>query len=82
MPARFDIGGRTVMGSDGMRSGQPRVQGLALSATVSSDGDAERPFAARPDGGDVQLSAETTFRSHLDGLGSAAAPGNCEEETV
>jgi PhnB protein len=68
MHASFRIGETEVMASDGMCSGQPGFQGVALSLTVPDEATAERFFAALEDGGQVQMPLAQTFFSPRFGM--------------
>jgi PhnB protein len=68
MHSSFKIGETTVMASDGVCSGKPSFQGFSLSVSVSSDGEAERLFAALSDGGKVQMPLAKTFFSSRFGM--------------
>ncbi len=62
------IGDSIVMGSDGRCSGKPAFQGVSLSLTVKSDGEAEQRFAALSEGGQVQVPLTKTFFSSRFGM--------------
>jgi PhnB protein len=68
MHASFQIGETTVMASDGRCGGQPSFQGFALSLTVSTEAEADRPFGAIVDGGQVIMPLTTTFFSPRFGM--------------
>ena len=61
MHASFRIGGTQVMASDGNNQGKPSFQGFALSLAVSTEGEADKRFAALAEGGQVQLPLTQTF---------------------
>jgi PhnB protein len=64
--AVLNIGGSSVLASDGQGESQPDFSGFTLSLTVSDDGEAERLFAALSAGGTVQVPmAPTPFASRL-----------------
>jgi PhnB protein len=61
MHASLQIGGSTVLASDGRCQGQPSFHGFALSLTAADDAEAKRLFEALADGGQVQLPLTKTF---------------------
>jgi PhnB protein len=61
MHACFRIGDTAVMASDGMCSGKPNFQGVALSVTARDEAEAKRLFASLSDGGKVQMPLAKTF---------------------
>ena len=61
MHASLQIGGSTVLASDGRCSGQPSFQGFALSLTAADDAEAKRLFEALGEGGQVQMPLAKTF---------------------
>lgn len=63
MHARLDIGGSTLLLSDGMCQGQPDFQGFSLSITAPDPAAAERLFNALSDGGQVRMPMTKTFFS-------------------
>jgi PhnB protein len=68
MHASFRIGDTTVMASDGLNSGRPSFQGVALSIAVPDEATADRFFAALADGGQVQMPLTRTFFSPRFGM--------------
>jgi PhnB protein len=62
------IGDQTVMASDGRCEGGPNFQGFALSLNITSEGEADRLFAALSDGGQVQMPLTRTFFSPRFGM--------------
>ena len=68
MHARLQIGGATLLVSDGRCGGKPEFEGIALSLTVSSEADAERLFKGLSDGGKVQMPLAKTFFSAKFGM--------------
>lgn len=64
----FRIGDTAVMASDGRCSGQPSFQGFSLSLTAPDPAEAERPFSALGDGGQVQMPLAQTFFSPRFGM--------------
>jgi len=61
MHASFRIGDSVVMASDGFGKGKPVFQGVSLSLTVNSVGDADRYFSALAKGGTIQQPLTKTF---------------------
>jgi PhnB protein len=61
MHASLQIGGSTVLASDGRCQGQPSFQGFALSLTAANDAEAKRLFEALAEGGQVQMPLAKTF---------------------
>jgi PhnB protein len=61
MHAALQIGGTTVMASDGRNTGAPNFQGFALSLDAASDDEAKRLFDALSDGGQVHMPLGKTF---------------------
>ena len=68
MHASLDIGGNTVMCSDGQCHGAPEFKGFSLSLTAKDAGEAERLFAALGKGGAVQMPLAKTFWSPAFGM--------------
>jgi PhnB protein len=61
MHSAFQIGGTTVMASDGMAQGAPKFEGFSLSVNAKDESDANRMFGALSDGGQVQMPLGKTF---------------------
>ena len=61
MHAAFQVGGTTVMASDGMTQGQPKFEGFSLSVNAKDEAEANRMFGALSDGGQVQMPLGKTF---------------------
>jgi PhnB protein len=61
MHASLQIGGTTVMASDGHAKGAPSFQGFSLSLDAADDAEAKRLFDALSDGGQVQMPLGKTF---------------------
>ena len=61
MHASLQIGGTTVMASDGHAKGAPSFQGFSLSLDATDDAEAKRLFDALSDGGQVQMPLGKTF---------------------
>jgi PhnB protein len=61
MHAAFQIGGTTVMASDGMAQGTPKFEGFSLSVNAKDEAQADRMFNALSDGGQVQMPLGKTF---------------------
>jgi PhnB protein len=68
MHASVQIGGTTVMASDGRCGGAPTFQGFSLSLDAASDAEAKRLFDALSDGGQVQMPLGKTFFASSFGL--------------
>ena len=68
MHANLRIGETMVMASDGRCGGQPRFEGFALSVSVPTEAEADRPFAALANGGQVQMPLAKTFFSPSFGM--------------
>ena len=68
MHAAFKIGETTVMGSDGMCSGQPSFKGFSLSVSARDEPEAKKFFAALSEGGQVQMPLGKTFFSSAFGM--------------
>jgi PhnB protein len=61
MHASLKIGNSRLMLSDGHNTGTAKFEGINLSATLATDAETEKAFAALADGGKVQLSPHQTF---------------------
>jgi PhnB protein len=61
MHSAFQIGGTTVMASDGMSQDAPKFEGFSLSVNAKNEAEADRMFAALSDGGKVQMPLSKTF---------------------
>ena len=61
MHASLQIGGTTVMASDGHAKGAPSFQGFSLSLDATDDAEAKRLFDALSEGGKVQMPLDKTF---------------------
>jgi PhnB protein len=68
MHAAVQVGGTTMLASDGQCQGQPSFKGITLSLTVADDGEAHRAFNALADGGQVQVPLNKTFFSPAFGM--------------
>lgn len=68
MHASFQIGGTTVMASDGYARGQPKFEGFSLSVDAADEAEADRKFAALADGGQVQMPPGKTFFARRFGM--------------
>lgn len=68
MHAAVQIGGTTVLASDGECRGNPTFDGFGLSLNASSDGEAERLYGALGDGGAVVMPLSETFFASKFGL--------------
>jgi len=68
MHATLNIGGATVMASDGRCGGRPAFEGFSLSMTVADAAEAERVFNTLADGGKVQMPLGKTFWSPAFGM--------------
>lgn len=61
MHSAFQIGGATVMASDGMAQGAPKFEGFSLTIHAKDEPEADRLFASLSDGGQVQMPLGKTF---------------------
>jgi len=61
MHASMKIGDSVVMASDGSCGGRPAFQGFSLTATVKTEAEADRAFAALSAGGQVTMPLGRTF---------------------
>ena len=61
MHTEFRVGGSKLLASDGRCLGKPNFQGVSLSLTAATPGEAERVFAALGDGGQAQMPLTETF---------------------
>jgi PhnB protein len=68
MHSAFRIGDTTVMGSDGMCSGQPVFKGFSLALGAKDEGEAKRLFNALAEGGQAQMPLAKTFFSPAFGM--------------
>jgi PhnB protein len=68
MHSAFKIGNTTVMGSDGMCSGQPGFKGFSLALDAKDEAEAKRLFSALGEGGQVQQPLTKTFFSPAFGM--------------
>lgn len=68
MHASLDIGGATLMLSDGMSSGKPEFKGVSLSLTLPDAAAADRAFNALLEGGDVVQPLVKTFFAERFGM--------------
>lgn len=68
MHCALQIGGGTIMASDGMASGRPDFRGISLTLDASDEADAERKFKALADGGQVQMPLGKTFFARSFGM--------------
>lgn len=68
MHARVKIGNSIILMSDGRCTGQPNLQGFALSLTAKDEAEARRLFNALGEGGQVQMPMDKTFFSPAFGM--------------
>ena len=68
MHVAMRVGDTTVMGSDGMCTGELKFEGFALSLNVADAATADRRFTALADGGKVQVPLGKTFWSPSFGM--------------
>jgi PhnB protein len=68
MHAAFRIGDTTLMGSDGMCTGQPSFKGFSLSLNARDEADAKRLYDALAEGGQPQMPLTKTFFSPAFGM--------------
>jgi PhnB protein len=64
----LNIGGATVLMSDGNCAGKPSFQGFSLSLTAPNEAEANRLFNNLAEGGQVQMPLEKTFFSPRFGM--------------
>jgi len=63
MHCSFKMGDQRLMASDGNGGGKPEFKGFALTASVKSESEADKLFAALSEGGQVQQPLMKTFFS-------------------
>ena len=68
MHTRLEIGGSSVLASDGRCQGQAKFNGISLSLTAKDEADATRYFNALAEGGRVQMPLAQTFFSPSFGM--------------
>jgi PhnB protein len=68
MHARVKVGDSIILMSDGRCTGQPNLQGFALSLTAKDEAEARRLFNALGEGGQVQMPMDKTFFSPAFGM--------------
>ena len=68
MHSQFNLGGTTVMASDGRNSGKPTFAGFALSIIAKTEAEADTLFGNLADGGQVQMAMHKTFFSPRFGM--------------
>ncbi len=68
MHCSFRIGDTMVWASDGLCNGEPKFHGFSLAINATTEGEAERLFAALSDGGQVQMPLAKTFFSPRFGM--------------
>lgn len=68
MHTSLQIGGTTVMMSDGMCDDKTKFAGFSLSITVADNAEAERIFSRLSEGGEVKMPLEETFWSPYFGM--------------
>ena len=68
MHASMNIGGATVMASDGSCSGKPAFQGFFVSLGLRSEADARRFYDGLSAGGKVEMPLTKTFWSPCFGM--------------
>jgi PhnB protein len=68
MHATLNIGGNTILVSDGHCLGKLNFQGFHLSLTVANEAEADRFFGALAEGGHVQMPLGKTFFSPRFGM--------------
>lgn len=67
MHSSFQVGGSTVMASDGCKPGA-KFEGFSLSLSVNNEAEADRAFAALSSGGTVTMPLAKTFWSPKFGM--------------
>ena len=68
MHSSVNIGGATVMMSDGRHTGHPEFKGISLSLIAKDPAEAETAFNALGNGGQVQMAMSKTFFSPAFGV--------------
>jgi len=68
MHANLNIGGNTLLISDGQCQGTARFDGFSLTLNVKNDSDAKRLFDALQDGGKIVMPLGKTFFSSSFGM--------------
>jgi len=68
MHSQFNLGGTTVMASDGRNTGKPTFQGFALSIIAKTEAEADKLFGNLAAGGQVQMAMHKTFFSPRFGM--------------
>jgi PhnB protein len=68
MHARMQVGGSTIMASDGCDSKPLNYEGITLSLTAPDPSEAERFFNGLADGGNVKMPLGKTFFSPAFGM--------------
>lgn len=68
MHTSLQIGGTTVMMSDGMCDDKTKFAGFSLSITVADNAEAERIFSRLSEGGEVKMPLAQTFWSSYFGM--------------
>jgi PhnB protein len=63
MHMSLQIGDTTIMASDGMGDGGPKLEGFSLSLTTSGKAEATRVFDLLADGGQIKMPLSPTFWS-------------------
>jgi len=68
MHAQLQIGETVVMASDGRATGQPKLEGFALSLSVKTETEADQAFTALAEGGHEEMPLAKTFFSARFGM--------------
>ncbi len=68
MHSSLEIGGSTVLMSDGNGEGQPKFAGISLTLLVNTDAEAKRAFDALAKDGKVGMALAKTFFSSSFGM--------------
>jgi PhnB protein len=68
MHASFRVGDTTLMGSDGMCSGQSSFKGFSLSVTAKDEDEAKRLYNGLSEDGQKQMPLTKTFFSPAFGM--------------
>jgi PhnB protein len=61
MQCALDIGGSTVMATDGDNKGHPEFKGVSLTISTKDEAEADKTFGALSEGGTVQMPLAQTF---------------------
>jgi len=68
MHMNFEVGGSTIMGSDGFCSGTTKFDGFSLTYNCKDEAEAQRVFKDLSEGGQVKMPLGKTFFSPAFGM--------------